>query len=73
MLEGTDAQVHFVAYSPEMETARSQGGLRTNAFVRLRRLFGLQGEPVVDVQEFGDSEAILKSRSHFAGEAQQLS
>ena len=36
MLEGTDARVHHVYYTPEMEVARNHGGLRTNSFVRLR-------------------------------------
>ncbi len=38
MLEGTDARVHYVYYTPEMEAARNRGGLRTNSFVRLRKL-----------------------------------
>jgi hypothetical protein len=36
MLEGMDAQVHFVYYRPEIEAARSRSGLRANSFVRLR-------------------------------------
>jgi len=38
MLEGTDAKVHFIQYAPQMEEARSRGELRTNSFVRLRKL-----------------------------------
>jgi hypothetical protein len=38
MLEGTDAKVHFIQYTPEMEQARSRGELKTNSFVRLRKL-----------------------------------
>ena len=38
MLEGTDAKVYFVHYTREMEEARSRGELRTNAFVRLKKL-----------------------------------
>ena len=38
MLEGTDARIHFVHYTPEMEAARSQGQLRTNSFVKLQRI-----------------------------------
>ena len=30
MLEGTDARVHFINYTPEIEEARSRGELRTN-------------------------------------------
>jgi len=38
MLEATDAKVHFIHYTPEMEEARSNGEMRTNSFVRLRRI-----------------------------------
>ena len=31
MLEGTDALVHFIYYTPELEEARSRGELRTNS------------------------------------------
>ena len=35
LLEGTDARVHLLYYTPEMEEARSRGKLRVNNFVRL--------------------------------------
>ena len=50
MLEGTDGQVHYVYYTPELEAARSQGGLRTSSFVRLRKLFS-EGYPLLKVDE----------------------
>jgi hypothetical protein len=62
MLEGTDARVHFVYYTPEMEEARSNGEMRTNSFVRLRRI-NAEGRPIIDVRDFGDAEALLKNRS----------
>ena len=34
LLEGTDAKVHLIYYTPEMEEARSRGKLRSNSFVR---------------------------------------
>jgi type IV secretory pathway VirD2 relaxase len=40
MLEGTDAKVHFIQYTPEMEEARSRGELRVNSFVRLQETIG---------------------------------
>jgi hypothetical protein len=43
ILEGTDAKVHFIYYTPEMDEARCRGGLRTNYFVRLRKLFLVAG------------------------------
>lgn len=71
MLEGVDARVHFIEYTNEMEEARARGELRTNAFARLRRIF-IDEEPIVQVEDLGDSEALLKRTDHFASKAQQL-
>jgi type IV secretory pathway VirD2 relaxase len=71
MLEGTDAQVHHVYYTPEMEAARSRGGLRTNSFVRLRKLF-TEGRTVVEIDELGDAESILHNKRHLRETAQRL-
>jgi len=61
MLEGTDAKVHFIQYTPEMEEARSCGELRINSFVRLRRL---SGAARLDVIDLGDAEKLLKNTRH---------
>jgi len=61
MLEGTDAKVHFIQYTPEMEEARSRGELRINSFLRLRKL---SGTARLDVSDLGDAERLLKSTSH---------
>jgi type IV secretory pathway VirD2 relaxase len=71
MLEGTDGQVHYVYYTPELEAARSQGGLRTNSFVRLRKLFA-DGHPSLTIAELGDSESILRNRGYLRDTAQRL-
>ena len=71
MLEGTDGQVHYVYYTPELEAARSQGGLRTNSFVRLRKLFA-EGHPALKVDELGDSESILRNKGYLRETAQRL-
>ena len=52
MLEGTDGRVHYVYYTPEMEAARNRGGLRTNSFVRLRKLFA-EGRPALEDRRVG--------------------
>jgi hypothetical protein len=62
MLEGTNAKVHFIQYTPEIELHRADGGLRTNSFIRLRRLFA-NGQPVVGTQDLDDSERVLKNRA----------
>ncbi len=67
MLEGTDAKVHFIHYTPEMEAARSRGAMKANSFVRLRRLS--EGpSPTLEVSDLGDAEMLL-SNPHFLGEA----
>src|SRR3984957_10906585 len=71
MLEGTDGQVHYVYYTPELEAARSQGGLRTNSFVRLRKLFA-EGHRSLKIDELGDSESILRNKGYLRETAQRL-
>jgi hypothetical protein len=61
MLEGTDAKVHLIYHTPEIEEARSRGGLRGNSFVRLRKL-SVAGQPFLEVHDFGDAEQYLKNR-----------
>jgi type IV secretory pathway VirD2 relaxase len=62
MLEGTDAKVHFIYCTAEMEGARSKGELRTNSFVRLSRVL-VGGKPIVDIHDFGDADQVLKNRA----------
>ena len=64
LLEGTDAKVHLIYYTPEMEEARSRGKLRANSFVRLQKQFE-NGRPVLDVEDSGDAERILHNKRHF--------
>jgi hypothetical protein len=71
MLEGTDARVHYVYYTLEMEAARNRGGLRTNSFIRLRKSF-TDGRPALEIDDLGDSEAILRNKRHTRETAQRL-
>jgi type IV secretory pathway VirD2 relaxase len=64
MLEGTDAKVHFINYTPEIEEARSRGELRTNSFVRLRKLQGR-----MDIDDLGDAEQLLSNKQHHLNQA----
>jgi hypothetical protein len=70
MLEGTDGRVHNVYYTPDMETARNRGGLQTNSFVKFRKVRGEQ--PVIEIEELGDSEALLRNKRYFRDKAQRL-
>lgn len=70
LIEGIDAQVHHTPYTPEIQDARHRGQIRANSFVRLRRLF-VNGRPVLEIEDLGDAEALLKRRSHFVEEVRR--
>jgi hypothetical protein len=67
-LEGTDAKVHLIYYTPEMEEARSRGKLRANSFVRLQKQFE-NGRPVLEVEDCGDAERLLRNDRHLGERA----
>jgi hypothetical protein len=71
MLEGTDGQVYHIYRTPEMEGLRSQGGLQTNSFIRLRKFSTARG-PIVEIQDMGDSEAILRNKAHLRETASEM-
>ena len=71
MLEGTDARIHHVYYTPEMEDARRRGALKTNSFIRLRKLFA-NGEPKLEINDLGDSESVLRNKAHMRQTARDL-
>jgi hypothetical protein len=70
MLEATDGQVYHIYRTPEMEELRSQRGLQTNSFIRLRKLATVRG-PVVEIQDMGDSEAILSNKVQLRATARE--
>lgn len=63
LLEGTDAKVHLIHYTPEMEEARSRGQLGTNSFIQLRKRFE-HGRPILRFANLGDAEELIE-RGHF--------
>jgi type IV secretory pathway VirD2 relaxase len=71
MLEGADARVHYVEYTREMEEARARGELRANSFVRFRRIL-INEESKLEIEDLGDSEALLKNRRYFQSQAREL-
>jgi type IV secretory pathway VirD2 relaxase len=71
MLEGTDAKVHLIYYTPEMEELRHSGRLRINSFVRLRKLV-VGGRPTLDVEDLGNAEGVLKNRQLLGENARAL-
>jgi type IV secretory pathway VirD2 relaxase len=71
MLEGTDGRVHYIYYTPEMDALRNHGSLRTNSFIRLRKLF-TGGSPALEIDDMGDSEALLRNKHHLRATAERL-
>jgi hypothetical protein len=71
MLEGADGQVYHIYRTPEMEELRSQQGLQTNSFIRLRKFSTFRG-PVVEIRDMGDSEAVLRNKTHFRETAREM-
>jgi type IV secretory pathway VirD2 relaxase len=71
ILEGTDARVHYVYYTPEIEAARSRGGLRTNSFIQLRKSTPGNG-PALEIDDVGDSEAMLRNNGKLRQLGQRL-
>ena len=70
LLEGTDACVHYIHYTPELEAARNRCGLKTNSFLRLRKS-SIVGQPV-KVDELDDAESILRDKLYLREAARQL-
>ena len=71
MVEGTDARVHFIPYSTEVEQARARGELNTNSFVRFRRI-GADEESALQIENVGDAESILHHKGHLEAAAKAL-
>jgi len=71
MLEGVDARIHFIYYTRELEIARKRGGLRTNSLIRLRKVLAA-GRALLEVDELGNSEALLKNARFLDETAREL-
>ena len=71
LLESTAARVYYIPYTREMEESRSLGGLKTNSFVRLRRLSGNE-RLRIEIEDLGHSEAILANRPLLREKAEAL-
>jgi len=71
MLEGTDARIHYVYYTPEIEGARNRGGLRTNSFIQLRKSTA-DSRPMLEIDDMGDAEALLHDKRQLRQIGQRL-
>jgi len=71
MLEATSARVLYIPYTDEMEESRSLGGLKTNSFIRLRRL-STNGRVRIEIEDLGHSEAVLTNRPRLREKVDEL-
>ncbi len=71
MLEATNAILYYVPYTQAIDDVRSQGGLRANSFIRLRKLFA-NGQMGVEIKDFGNADAILSDRQHLREKVEHL-
>ncbi|MDQ2843220.1 MAG: hypothetical protein M3Y72_19715 [Acidobacteriota bacterium] len=71
LLEGTDAQVHLIFYTPSMEDARSRGKLKPNSFVRLQERFPA-GHRSLRIEDSGNADSALKNQALVGRAAQSL-
>ena len=70
MLEGTDAKVYLINYSPEIEAARNRAEMQINSFVRLSRPPG--GRALIDISDMGDAEGLLRNSGYLRSAARKL-
>ncbi len=71
MIEGTDGKVHHVYSTFHADELRSQGRMKPNSFVQLKRV-DLDGDQAMDVQDFGNAESLLGNVEHFDEAAKRL-
>jgi type IV secretory pathway VirD2 relaxase len=71
LLEGTDGQIHHIYHTPEMAAFRARGGLRTNSFIRLRKVFS-KDRPTLQIDELGDADSILRNKRYLRETARRL-
>jgi hypothetical protein len=66
LLEGVDAKIHLIYYTPELEGSRRRGQLSANSFIRLQKQFQ-NGRPVLLAESLSDAEKLLKRWQVFPG------
>jgi hypothetical protein len=72
LLEGADARVYYLRYTPELDEARSRGDLTTNSFVVIKKTMDEGRRRRIVVTNLGDAEALFENRDHFRSLAKRL-
>jgi len=57
--------------SGEIEEVRSQGALKANSFIRLRKVF-TNSQLGFEIKDFGNADAILSNRQHLREKVEHL-
>ena len=70
-LEGTEGHVYHIYRMLDMEELRSQRGLQTSSFIRLRGLSTIH-DPVVEIKDKGDPVAILSNKARLSETAREM-
>jgi type IV secretory pathway VirD2 relaxase len=71
LLEGTDAKVHLIYHTQQIEEARRAGKLAVNSFVRLEKRFA-DPIPHMEISDCGDADALLANRTFMNTQARTL-
>jgi type IV secretory pathway VirD2 relaxase len=71
LLEGTDAKVHLIYHTQQIEEARRAGKLAVNSFVRLEKRFA-DRIPHMEISDCGDADALLANRTFMNTQAKTL-
>ena len=71
LLEGTDAKVHLIYHTKEIEEARRAGTLAVNNFARLEKRFA-DRVPYIEISDYGDADALLTNRGLMSKQTQTL-
>jgi hypothetical protein len=70
LLEGTDAKVHLIYHTREIEEARRVGKLAVNSFVRLEKRFA-HGIPRIEITDSGDADVLLANQGFVKKQAEK--
>jgi len=71
LLEGTDAKVHLVYHTQEIEEARHAGKLAVDSFVRLEKRFADE-IPHIEISDYGDAHALLANQAFMNRQSKTL-
>jgi type IV secretory pathway VirD2 relaxase len=71
LLEGTDAKVHLIYHTQEIEEARRSGKLTVNSFIRLEKRFAGR-IPTIEISDYGDAYALLAKQAFMNKQSKTL-